>query len=195
MTDKEVLKIIKRKTTIPESGESFDYISMAYDRAIEIIEAYINSNPKTGAFAACNDYWPDYNDYLENFKLPNGKTAAIYLHGNCEIFAIALNNVFGYPIQYLTDTTRYAHTKDKLNTLVHAYCNANGTYIDVRGVTTDRKTLIEEFEDFFSTPAYIDTSAHGLRDKLFNGMNETEARQEIQIAVDFIRSHMDWYKI
>ena len=127
MTDKEVLEIIKRKTTIPEPGESFDYVSTAYDRAIQIIEAYMAEHRKTGAFLACEKDWPcpDYGSFLEAQARPSCPDPAQYLHGGCEVFAVALNNVFGYPIYYLTDATRFANVKQPLNSLAHAYCKSD----------------------------------------------------------------------
>ena len=44
MTKEEAIKILQRKTTIPNDDETFDYICKAYDMAIEALK----QEPKTG---------------------------------------------------------------------------------------------------------------------------------------------------
>lgn len=90
--------------------------------------------------------------FLENTSIDNPFTndeeynmnAFDFLHGFCNVFAYALNQMFGFDIKVMNN-------KDGL---VHAFCTAtvNGetAYIDVRGITTDFKEFAEPFDDYTS---------------------------------------------
>ena len=45
MTTEEAIKIIRRKTSIPENREIFEIIEKAYDMAIEALEKQISKKP------------------------------------------------------------------------------------------------------------------------------------------------------
>ena len=45
MTSEEAIVIIRRKTSIPESGETFENIEKAYDMAIEALDKQISKKP------------------------------------------------------------------------------------------------------------------------------------------------------
>lgn len=45
MTTEEAIKIIRRKTSIPENGETFENIEKAFDMAVEALEKQIPKAP------------------------------------------------------------------------------------------------------------------------------------------------------
>jgi len=103
---------------------------------------------ETGFF--CLRYEEKIDDALEATILPYGRSAEIFLHGYCDIFALALHQAFGYKMEQMADSA-------EPDTLVHAYCvshNAAGNkvFIDVRGVTGSEGALFGPFEDFFTEP-------------------------------------------
>ena len=84
---------------------------------------------------------PNYKDYI--FK--NGEDnvyedANIFLHGSCQLFALALHKKFGYDAYKL-------ETHD--NSFAHCFCKSNykgiDFFIDVRGITSDINDVISEF--------------------------------------------------
>lgn len=60
-----------------------------------------------------------------------------YLHGFCDEFALMLNFVYHYPIEVIFFCGR----------IIHAYCKIDNLFIDVRGITDDKKLFFSEFED------------------------------------------------
>lgn len=52
MTTEEAIKIIRRKTSIPENGETFEGIEKAYDMAVEALEKQIPKAPIRGYISA-----------------------------------------------------------------------------------------------------------------------------------------------
>lgn len=67
-----------------------------------------------------------------------------FLHGNCDQFAMMLSQKFGYEIDIIRNN----------DFLIHAYCIMNfqgiKVYIDVRGMTTDKKLFFDEFADWLT---------------------------------------------
>ena len=66
--------------------------------------------------------------------------ARVFLHGSCQLFALALQKKYGYSALNL-------QIKNNLNS--HYFCQSNykgkNVYIDVRGITTDLNDVIFEF--------------------------------------------------
>ena len=74
-------------------------------------------------------------------------TAEIFLHGSCDIFALALYEEFGFkPFAFVP--------LDKKDGLIHCFCVSTylgmPAYVDVRGVTTDFEELICPFTELRS---------------------------------------------
>lgn len=67
------------------------------------------------------------------------ETADIFLHGSCQLFSLALHNIFGYDA--------YKITWDGLHK--HYFCmidlDKTKIYIDVRGMTTDFNEFVRTF--------------------------------------------------
>lgn len=73
---------------------------------------------------------------------------SLFLHGACDSFATVLKEMFGYEFRVLYPTNFF---KYDLDWIIHAYCvytNAEGHkfYIDVRGITDDKKLFFAEFK-------------------------------------------------
>ena len=62
-------------------------------------------------------------------KSPNDD-AEVFLKGNCNMFALALHHVYGYPIYKFNGFEK------------HYFCMKDGKYIDVRGVMDEITTSI-----------------------------------------------------
>lgn len=81
--------------------------------------------------------------FLENTVIGDYFNLYDFLHGHCDEFAAALSDYYGYPVEYILDTS---------HVLVHAYCTAEvagvKAYIDARGITTDPVLFFDEFADF-----------------------------------------------
>lgn len=82
--------------------------------------------------------------FLENVRVGEAYNLYDFLHGNCDDFAAALSDCFGYQIEYVLGSG---------GMLIHAYCVqelADGelAYIDARGMTTDEELFFDEFRDW-----------------------------------------------
>lgn len=82
------------------------------------------------------------NDIWEDFDYPYSDLC-VFLHGSCQLFALALNKKFNYPVYELVQ-------KDKM---LHSFCivsyKCKKLYIDIRGATSD-------FEEFMQGVYMID---------------------------------------
>ena len=86
----------------------------------------------------CND--EDSADFLYT-------NSWIFLHGSCNLFALALHDEFGYEVYEI---------RDKENHMRHVFCKSlyqgQEVYIDVRGITTDIRECLSEFRnDFYNS--------------------------------------------
>ena len=190
MTDTEVLHIIERKTTIPQEGETFETIEKAYNRAIEIIRRHIQANTKDTGFYLEKE--PE--EALETTPLDDGikgTDMGCYLHGHCACFAIALHELFGYRLLFFVDS----EDEPTIENIIHAYCEKDGRLIDVRGITTDETACFSAFEDFFTDPVILETTAQELRWNACSIAGKETTQKYIDLAKDFILNHADFYQI
>lgn len=76
--------------------------------------------------------------------------AEVFLHGSCNLFALALHEEFKYEVYEI---------RDSKGIMVHVFCRAiyrnRIVYIDVRGVTTDFVECVSEFRNYFYNDYYI----------------------------------------
>lgn len=94
--------------------------------------------------------WDGVFDNFEDEALPNLKFMPYnYLHGLCDTFAQALNNIFGYQIEYIIQSQDPSDKDSPIN-LIHAYClietETSVLYADVRGITDDYDKFLAEFD-------------------------------------------------
>lgn len=75
---------------------------------------------------------------------------SIFLKGSCQLFALALNKKYGYPVYEITQMDR----------VIHCFCikeyNHQKMYIDIRGATSD-------FEEFMLGVNMIEGKEYSLR--------------------------------
>lgn len=86
-------------------------------------------------------------DFLESIVANNKTICAFdFLHGKCEKFALALNEIFGYKIILWTN---YDYDL-KTNVLIHAFNvfehNGKTYYADIRGVTDDLNEITNGYD-------------------------------------------------
>ena len=76
--------------------------------------------------------------------------AEVFLHGSCNLFALALHEEFEYEVYEI---------RDSKDIMAHVFCRATYrgqiVYIDVRGVTTDFVECVSEFRNCFYNGYYI----------------------------------------
>lgn len=188
MNDTDVLHIIERKSSIPQNNEIFDDISKAYDRAAEIIREHIRNQTGETGFYLEND--PE--EALEAIELEkNGplKNMSVYLHGICACFALALNRALNYELLYFTDSEE----PPTPNNAVHVFCKHNDSFVDVRGITTDITACLSPFEDFFTEPVIIETTAQEIQQETESVMGKSDMEKYIKLAEAFIRKHIGFY--
>ena len=130
---------------------------------------------------------------LETIRfLDHTMDATAFVHGICGIFALALNNKFGYPIYYIETTEEddgYEYEQ-----LVHIFCMKDNMYIDIRGMTTEEDSFFVEFNDFLDSGSRIlDTSQEECLLFVKESMSEEEYDIFLRAAESIIDEHMDWY--
>lgn len=103
---------------------------------------------KTGLWTTCPTK-ASIDRALGAIPLPiDGGDASMFLYGMCSTFALALNKLYGYPIEIIPNKDM----KDPFMDLCHACCivptqDGKRTYADVRGMTDSWRDLTEPFED------------------------------------------------
>ena len=114
----------------------------------------------------------------------------IYLHGVCGVFALALHDRLGYPIEALLDD----HDGLLWSRAVHLYCPVKVLgqqgYADVRGITTNWEEFLEEYAKLSDTWERQPVDPDELREHLFMEMGEDTLEQFYRGAVRLIRGEL-----
>ena len=79
--------------------------------------------------------------FLRHVPVSHSRSVHDFLHGQCDDFAAALSDCYGYRIEHLLD---------RCGGLIHAYCvkdlpSGETAFIDARGITTDEAVFFSEF--------------------------------------------------
>lgn len=141
-------------------------------------------------------FWHDEDTCgaLEKIDLGKDIRADIFLHGVCGIFALALHNEFGYDILVAAEENTEGLPWDER--LVHAYCCKDDAYIDVRGITEDEDSFLDEFSDFLDRHSeYFEISPAELKKSIVDLMTSSEYEWFYRTAVDLIQSNKEEYSI
>lgn len=92
------------------------------------------SKVKNERYSEINCKDEDAADYLY-------EDADVFLHGSCNLFALAIHDLLGYPVYEVLDYQ---------GCMSHVFCKAEyhgqEVYVDVRGATTDITECLSEFE-------------------------------------------------
>lgn len=131
---------------------------------------------------------------LERIDIGRDFPASIFLHGVCGIFALALNETYGYPIEIAAEEDYEGLPWEAR--LVHVYCVDDDNYIDIRGVTDDQDAFFSEFDDFLTgwDDEYFELPSVDLRDFVHRDMSKDEFDWLYQAAMDIIHAHRDEYR-
>lgn len=117
--------------------------------------------------------------------------ATIYLHGVCGVFALALHDRLGHPIEALLDDSDLP----MWGRLVHLYCPVKVLgqqgYADVRGITTSWDEFLEEYAELSNTWERRPVDPGELRKQLLMEMDKDTLGQFYRDAVRLIRE-MPW---
>lgn len=113
--------------------------------------------------------------------------ATIYLHGVCGVFALALHDRIGHPIEALLDDNNLP----MWSRIVHLYCPVKVLgqqgYADVRGITTSWDEFLEEYAELSGAWERQPVDADELRDQLLMEMDKETLEQFYRDAVRLIR--------
>ena len=155
---------------------------------------------KTGLWAECADP-EDICSVLEKISVVAGGInfdAAVFLHGVCGIFALALHDRFGYKLDWVLDDeyeggNPWAH-------LVHVFCSITDSEdilatVDVRGISDDFELLFDEFADFVDYPGVwvSPPSREELEREMIREVGAETYKEYYQAAMTIIEEHPDWY--
>ena len=114
--------------------------------------------------------------------------ATIYLHGVCGVFALALHDRIGHPIEALLDD----NDGPMWSRLVHLYCPVKVLgqqgYADVRGITTSWDEFLEEYAELSSTWERQPVDSDELREQLLMEMDKDTLEQFYRVAVALIQA-------
>ena len=91
------------------------------------------------------DYPDTTFDFMENISLSPYGNAYQFLHGDCVTFAYVLSKKCSYSIKI-----RKKNSTKTSCPIIHAWCEYDGKYIDVRGITSSFDEFWMEFEDLDS---------------------------------------------
>lgn len=110
--------------------------------------------------------------------------AEIFLHGSCNLFALALYEKFRYKVYEI---------KDNQDRMVHIFCRATYrgqiVYIDIRGVTTDFVECVSEFWNCLYNGYYIIT--HNMQED--KSLGDEGDKTGYRFAQSIIKKYCGYY--
>ena len=152
---------------------------------------------KTGLWAECADP-EDICSVLEKISVVAGGInfdAAVFLHGVCGIFALALHDRFGYKLDWVLDDEYEGG-----NPWAHLVCSITDSEdilatVDVRGISDDFELFIDEFADFVDYPGVwvSPPSREELEREMIREVGAETYKEYYQAAMTIIEEHPDWY--
>lgn len=111
-----------------------------------------------------------------------------YLHGDCHLFAYALNVIFDYPIELCIDSE---DMETQSEVLVHAYCKFNNKFIDIRGISNDIEHLLSEFD--YNTIRFFTVDKNHIEKLIENKFLHDFENNQLEELMNYIRTHKDKY--
>lgn len=149
-------------------------------------------------------------DFDEIEEIRAGTTCLMdYLHGICTIFALALHDLYGYPVYCLADpyeVEEYGNPAlaEDYFPIIHDFCMIGdpfeeGTvYLDCRGAVNHLQLFLEEFRDFFDSfqlLPYSDENLDTVRDRYWKEIGTAVADAHYNNARGYILAHEDQFKL
>ena len=128
----------------------------------------------------------------EDYDIPIGTyDMSDYLFGDCEYFAKALHDEFGYPIYSIRNADEEKEGLYNEGACIHVFCISGDGYVDARGTTPFLQEFCEPYEDLcdwtnISVNTYSETP----------WVNELNGSGKIayENARKFIREHKEMYQ-
>lgn len=122
--------------------------------------------------------------------------ADVFLHGVCGVFALALHDMFGYPIEAVAEGN-FDNSLPWQARLIHIYGKQENVCIDVRGATDDWDDFLSEFSDVAYTEfaETIPLTVEQLREFLLQEMSEEEMREFCRMAKTLIADNEFAYNL
>lgn len=162
---------------------------------------------QTGLFAWCSDT-DAIEAELDRMHLapgPDGLNAVDFLHGHCDVFALALHDLYGYPIGMKIDDDACAEDPSDADAamgyMTHVYCittfpDGTEAFCDIRGMTPDAAWFFEPFEDFLTLPGMpcAQPSPEQLRANAIHFMGQTPFDTVYGLAMKAIQGN-PWYAL
>lgn len=171
------------------------------------------SRPATPDFI-CTGFWANQDlrdpcfDFLEH--VCTGRNSMMeYLHGECTFFALALNDLTGYPMYCLADEDElaerdYPDPSEKIFPLIHDFCvigdigseSNPALFVDCRGIISSEHAFLDEFRDFFTgyrLIRYAPNQIKRLRDFFWSPASKNHASRYYQEACNYIKGHSQSY--
>jgi hypothetical protein len=125
-----------------------------------------------------------------------------YIHGRCQIFALALGRTLNYRITIMWDAQLEDQPQDWNEfdepteygaNLVHAYCTRDdGTYVDASG-TISRQAAETDHGDCWE-PDHREIQVSELNNLMAEGIVEAPAANELEELSRFIKANLDVYR-
>ena len=132
-----------------------------------------------------------------------GRTPAFSFNGICGVFALALHDRFGYPIEHIVapiepEEEYEGDLEDNVpvNSLVHIYCVQDDILLDVRGATDDEALFMSEFSDWVDgNESYFSFDTSDCRQFVETSMTAQNYAAYYHAAVELIDRHPEWYQL
>lgn len=117
-----------------------------------------------------------------------GYSAVLFLHGFCDIFALALQKTFSYKLFQVSENGQAVHT------FAIAQYNSKSVYIDARGITSRYEDMTCAFDAFFASEENKHIILPFKEDKEEPFPEKTSA-EFFDAALRFIEKYKDYYDI
>ncbi len=128
-------------------------------------------------------------EFMDLYTAGEGENLYEYLHGYCDMFALALHERYGYRIERIISPEKH--------NLIHAYCTApapDGTtlFIDCRGITDNWGEFIGEFKDWLECKKI---SNYPLLGTEYDGScpYDEDERKMLKTARELIEDYKEYY--
>ena len=147
---------------------------------------YLNDDVKNSLNTVKNKHYSEIH-CVDEFAMDYLYTdAGVFLHGSCQLFALALYEEFGYEIYEIRNID---------DIMVHVFCKSTyrgqDVYIDIRGVTTSCVDCFSEFSGDLRRGYYI-TKRNIEEDR---GLDDEGEETGYSFAQAIVREYHTYYDV
>lgn len=108
-----------------------------------------------------------------------------YMHGECHLFALALNQAFGYDMVFVFDEM---DIEVQSEVLIHAYCKTEEGCVDARGFFKEEDALAEHD---YSRPYTVDVSVREVHSLIETGFLHTPSFGQMDELTQFLKDNRE----